>query len=413
MVMTQETMTLKYPYKDLFRSYLDFDHLKPYEPVKSCESIMRQTYCSIIETLSRSQEGIDVQGLIKKFVDKAIQFISTVIKTMIQLIYNVMAFFKKLIMTAMNESLMKSYSEFYESHKEAILENYQKYGSTCFVTAIPPKSITSFNSDNKIALSIQQTVNLLDELDRSFKQRVELWDEQNKRVNNRDSNNIFDQLRNRVDTIKTHITDSLLLAELGIRLQYDIKAISLYDPQVKDYVINVVNKSNDGSLTVKESLFTVFSIPKRILNIYLFGKEEVKPDVIPITVFLQMTGPKEFDKLSYNDMNRIKANALIIEGLVRKMDVISKKLQISGDKFCNSLKRNSSILIDLYSGGFEEAQSSVAVAQEWILPLLSISNSFYNYFSTIIINYSMYYYHHRKALMEASKALLMSSKLSE
>jgi hypothetical protein len=112
-------------------------------------------------------------------------------------------------------------------------------------------------------------------------------------------------------------------------------------------------------------------------------------------------------------MNNIKANSLIIEGLIRKMDSISKKLQISANKFCTSLRNNSSVIINLFSGGKSEAESSVVVAQNWIIPLLTMSNSFYNYFSTIIIDYSMYYYHHRKSLFEAAKILLTKSKLSE
>jgi hypothetical protein len=107
--------------KDLSRSYLSFDSLNAYEEIKSQESVLAQSYAAIIEGFSRSQEGIDSKELIKTFIQKAIQFVGFVINTIIKIIYNVATFFKKLFVSVMNESLMRSYGQFYESHKETIL----------------------------------------------------------------------------------------------------------------------------------------------------------------------------------------------------------------------------------------------------------------------------------------------------
>lgn len=408
----QTTVVSKSQYNDFLRSYLDFDNLKPIESIKTYESCTTESYHLLLDTLSRSKEGIDIKKAVKTFVDKAIEFIGIVINAIIQLIYKAITFFKKLILNTMDESLLKSYSQFYESHKESILSSYYKYASDCYVTAIPPKSINSFNADNKIVFSIQQTINVLEEIDRSFKQRVELWDERNKRRDNwKDSSDFFNQLRIRADTVKTHITDSLLLADIGIRSTYGIDSMALNDPQVKGYLISLVNKYVNKSLTPLDSFTIIFSIPKKVINMYLYGKEDVKPDVISIANFLQTTGPKEFDKLSYNDMGRIKGNVLITEGLMKRMEAIAKRLQVSGTKFCNSLKQNHSILVDIYTGGENESNDSISIAQKMILPLLSISNSIYSYFSTILLNYGIYYYHHRKALFDASKTLLQKDRL--
>jgi hypothetical protein len=413
--MTSEMAISKYPYKDLFQSYLSFDSInKDNSMVRSGESLIDQLFLSLNESLMRSQEGagIDYEKIIKTFVSKAIEFIGNIIKTILRIISSVITFFKKLILNTMSEQTMKSYGEFYESHKDIILKNYIEFGDVCYVNAIPPKSINSFSSDSKIVLSVQRTVNLLEEIDRSFKQRVELWDSQNKRVNAQDSNTIFDQLKKNIGIIKTNISDSILLAKMGIRIQYDIKAISLYDAQVKDYIFGLDNNSKSGDF-LDTTLFTVFSIPKRITNIFLFGKEDVKPTVISISTFLQATGYKEFDKLSYNDMNKIKANTLTIEGLTKKMDIIAKRLQTSGDKFCKSLSANVPAIVNLYMGDSEKARDATETAKEWILPLLSLSNAFYSYFNSIIINYSMYYYHHRKALAEAAKVLIDKSRVED
>jgi hypothetical protein len=153
----------------------------------------------------------------------------------IQIIFNVVTFFKKLIVAAMDEVYLKSCGEYYATHKETILNNYKKLATTTNVEAIPPKNTKAFNSDNKIALSVSQTVNILEEIDRSFKQRVDLWDQQNKYVNNHSSNTIFDEIKKMASNASTHVKDSLILGKLGIRLNFDvIPVLSLYDPQVKE-----------------------------------------------------------------------------------------------------------------------------------------------------------------------------------
>jgi hypothetical protein len=405
-------MTLKSQSSGLFEAYLDFDRFRPNESLISYESSLSDAYHKYTLSLSLSQEGINRNELISSFIGKAIDFITHIINAVINLVLNVINFFKKLIISAMDASMMRNYSEFYETHRATILANFNKYASTTYVTAIPPKSINSFNSDNKIVLSVQQTLNLLEEIDRSFKQRVDLWEARNKRKDS-DSNSIFTQLFERLDTIKTHITDSVLLGSLGIRIEYNIKPLSLYDPQVKDFLIKIVNERVSGSSGITSVLGIIFSMPKMVINTFLFGKPEIKPDIISITNFLQMTGPKEFDKLTYNNMSSIKSNILIIEGLAKKMDAVSKRIEISGNKFCDSLKRDTPALMNLTLGGEDNTRQIIDIAQKLIMPLLPIVNSFFSYFSSLIINYSMYYCRHRKSLYEAAKMLILKENNEE
>jgi hypothetical protein len=206
--------------------------------------------------------------------------------------------------------------------------------------------------------------------------------------------------------IKTHITDSMILADIGIRIQYDLKAMALYDAQVREYMLNIINKSASASFTIKETLDMIFKLPKNIIKVYLFGTDAAEEKLISIADFLRYTGVNEFDKLAYSDMARIKANMTIINGLLQKMDIIAKKLESSGNLFINSLRQNSSVLVNIYSGGENEANNSLDVIHQCILPLLSFSNSFYSYFSTIIIDYAIFYCRHRKYLFEAAKLLV-------
>jgi hypothetical protein len=396
--------------KSLFGLYLDFDRFRPAESVNSYESSLSEAYYKFINDASKSQERINASDVVKGFTEKAISFIAHVIKIIIQIIYNVINFFKKLIVAAMDISMIRNYSEFYETHRETILTNFRKYGSSIYVSAIPPKSINSFGSDNKISLSVQQTANLLEELERSFKQRAELWDQQAKNKN-RDSNTIFDELLTKLKNAKNHILDSAILVSLGIMLNYDMKPLSLYDPQVKDYLTKTVNENFSGDFKITKALGTIFAIPKKVINLYLFGHDEVKPDVIPISGFLQMTGPKEFDKLYLNDMSRIKSNILYINDQVKRMELISKKIEVSGDRFCESLKKNTPMLMNLFGGGDNyNTRSLIEFSQELILPLLPVISSFYSYFSSLIINYSMYYCRHRKALFESAKMLVQKEE---
>jgi hypothetical protein len=399
-------MILKSPSKSLFDIYIDIDRFRPAESIKSYEASLSDAYYRFIGSLSHSQEGLITGETIKSFSDKAISFIAHILKVIIHVVYNVLDFFKKLLIAAMDASMMRNYSEFYDQHKETVLRNFREYGSNIYVTAIPPKSITAFNSNNEIVLSVHQTVNLLEELDRSFKQRALLWSQQTK-SKNRDSNTIFDELLNRLRNGKNHITDSAILLGLGIRLKYDLQPISLYDPQVKNYLIKTVNESSSVDFNIVKSLGVIFAIPKKVINLYLFGHEEVKPDVIPITSFLQMTGPEEFNKLLFNDMSKIKSDMLLINESVKKMENISKRIQVSGNMFCESLKQNTPIIMKLFP---EESNSllqySVEAAQELILPLLPVISSFYLYFSSLITNYCMYYCRHRKALFESVKLLV-------
>lgn len=404
--MRQEATTiLKSQYSGLAASYIDFVKLQPNESLKSYEATMTISYLTATNDV-KSVEGLDVQGFIKSFVDKAVIFIGKVIKLIAEVIFRTITFFKKLISAALDDSFMKTRSAYYEEHKQLIQDNFVKYGSNTYLTAIPPKNTYSFSSDNKITLSIGQTINLLEELNMSFKKRVELWDEQNKQVNNRESNTIFDQLYNRAEIIKTHITDSIILAGIGIRLPYDLRVMTLYDPQVKDYVVNSINKASTNIETIDKSLGTVFGLPKAVMKVYLFGRDDAEEKLISISDFLRNTGVKEFEKLTYNDMSRIKANMVIVNGLLKKMEVIANKLQTSGESFINSLQKNRGVLYDMYAGGEYEANNSLDVAQKWILPLLSFSSSFYSYFSNIIVEYSIFYCRHRKYLFEATKLLV-------
>jgi hypothetical protein len=312
----------------------------------------------------------------------------------------------------MDASMMRNYSEFYEQHRETILRNFREYGSNIYINAIPPKNIKAFDSNNKIVLSVQQTVNLLEELDRSFKQRALLWSQQTK-SKNRDSNTIFDELLNGLRNGKNTIVDSAILLSLGIRLKYDLQPISLYDPQVKNYLIKTVNENTSPGFNIVKSLGVIFAIPKKVINLYLFGREEVKPDIIPITSFLQMTGPNEFNKLLFNDMSEIRENTLLINESVKKMESISKRIQVSGSMFCESIKQYAPTIMKLFP---EEnnllLKYSIETAQELILPLLPVISSFYLYFSSLITNYSMYYCRHRKSLFEAARLLVQKEEES-
>jgi hypothetical protein len=395
-------------FKPLGYAYLDFKRLHPNESLKSFESTETANYLILKETLSYSTEAFNSEEFISKFVNGVTKFIQGIIKFILKIVVSVITFFKRLIMNAMDDKYIDSRSEFYENHKATILENYKKFGSRCQVNAIPPKNGRAFSSDNKIVLSISQTVNLLEELDVAFKQRAELWDEENKRVNNTEANNIFQQLYDRMQRIKTHITDHILLADLGIRTYYDLQAISLYDPQVKDFLLETVKSIGDTS-SVRDSLAHIFRIPKKIMNIYLFGKPEIKAQMMPISDFLKFTGPGEFDKLTHNDMKKIKANSVIIDGLAKKMEIISERLEKSGYKFMESLRNNTPVLLQTPPSQ-NEAQNNLYIIQQWITPLISIAGSFYSYFSTIIIEYSMSYCLHRKTLVEAAMILVNQGK---
>jgi hypothetical protein len=363
---------------------------------------MSTSYYKYIQSLSLSKEGLD-SSLIKGFVDKAIAFIRHVSSIILQIIFNVVSFFKKLILSAMDDFSMRKFSEYYQTHKDTISDNFNKYASKVFISAITPKSINSFNADNKIALSVERTVNLLSEVDRTFKQRVDLWDQYNKRAGDRGTNALFDRLFNSLDAVAVNFSDTMLLGKLGIRIPYDLNAITFYDAQVKNYMIQAI-KSKAESDNITEILGTAFNSPKKIINIYLFGKDEVNTEVISIADFLKYSGPKEFDKLQYSDMNRIKANSLIISGLVTKMEAIAKRLEVSGKKFCDNLQSNTPFLLKAITDE-DNMRSGIDIARQLITPLLSVSSSFYSYFSSILLNYSLYYLKHRKTLYDAARML--------
>lgn len=404
--MRETTTISKSVFKEFKDSYIDFVRLQPNESLKSYESTVTTSYLAIIDG-SKSIEGFDAKQFIKTFVDKAIIFIGKIIKLILNIVVHIITFVRKLIAAAMDDSFMRTRSAYYEEHKQVIQANFLKNASKVYLPAIPPKNSFAFSSDNNIVLSIEQTINLLEELNVSFKKRVDLWNETNRQLNNRDSNTIFDQLYSRAETIKTHITDSILLAGIGIRIQYDLRVMALYDSQVKDYIINTVNKSqNNLGDMIKDSLDVIFGMPKRIIKIYLFGNDSIEEKLISVADFLRYTGVKEFDKLTYSDMSRIKANTVIVDGLLKKMDIIANKLEDSGNAFINSLRQNTSILYNIYSGGENEANNSLDIAQRWILPLLSFAGSFYSYFSNIIIEYSIFYCRHRKYLFDAARLLV-------
>jgi hypothetical protein len=405
-------MNLKSPYSELALSYRDFIKLQPNESLKGYESATMGSYLTIIAN-AKSQEGLNAQEIIKSFVEKVVIFIGKVIKLIMDIIFKVITFFKKLVSVALDDSFMKKRSAYYEEHKQVIMDNFTKYASQVYLPAIPPKNTYSFSSDNKITLSIGQTIDLLDELCMSFKKRVELWDEQNKQVNNRESNTIFDQLYNRAETIRAHITDSVILASIGIRLPYDLKVMALYDSQVKDYIINAVSKGSDIGMSLADNLGEVFRLPKKVIKVYLFGKDDAEEKLMSVADFLRFTGVKEFEKLTYNDMSRIKANMIVVDGLLKKMDIISKKLETNGELFINSLQKNKSVLYDIYSGGSFEANNSLDVAHKWILPILSFASSFYSYFSNIIVEYAICYCRHRKYLAEAAKLLVERENIND
>jgi hypothetical protein len=381
---------------------MDFSRFSSYNPIKPYEDRLSTAYFKYLTSLEKSQESID-SSLVRSFVQKAVAFISNISKIILRLALTVATFFKKLIMSAMDEFSMRTYSEFYQTHKETIRENYNKYASKVYTTALPPKNINSFSSDNRIAFSVERTVNLLSEIDRTFKQRVELWDQYNKKVGDRGTNSLFDRVFRSYQKVDVNISDSMLLGSLGIRIAYDYNTVSFYDRQVKDY-IGLMIKSNTESGDIVSILTSVFNAPKRIINVYLFGKDEVKPEVVPVSEFLKFTGPDEFNKLEYSDMSRIKANSLVINALVGKMEVIAKKLESSGSKFCGSLQSNIPFIVKA-SSNEEGMMSGIEAARELIIPLLSVSRSFYSYFSTVLLNYSMYYVRHRKALYESAVML--------
>jgi hypothetical protein len=103
-------------------------------------------------------------------------------------------------------------------------------------------------------------------------------------------------------------------------------------------------------------------------------------------------------------MKKIKANAVMVEGIVKKMELTAEKLQKSGAKFMESLKDNSLRLLN--NKIIAHAEESFDSVHQWITPLLSVSSSFYSYFSTVIIEYSLRYCLHRKALAEAAVLLV-------
>jgi hypothetical protein len=397
------TTALKSPFSNSSDLFIDQSITKPFKSIESYEQRMSVAYYKYIESLSLSKEGLD-SAIIKSFVDKAIAFIRHVSSIILQIIFNVVAFFKKLILSAMDDFSMRKYSEYYQTHKETISENFNKYASKVFVNAIPPKSINSFNADNKITLSVDRTVNLLNEVDRTFKQRVDLWDQYNKRAGDRGTNALFDRLFNSLDALAVNFSDTMLLGKLGIRIPYDLNAITFYDAQVKNYMIQAI-KSKAESDNIAEILGTAFNSPKKIINIYLFGKDEVNTEVISVADFLKYSGPREFDKLLYSDMNRIKSNSLIISGLVNKMETIAKRLEVSGKKFCDNLQSNTPFLLKAISSDKDDTKSGIDIARQLITPLLSVSSSFYSYFSSILLNYSLYYLRHRKALYNAARML--------
>jgi hypothetical protein len=393
-------------FKPLGAAYLDFKKLRPNDSLKSIESM--EESMSICKTLFQgnaySLESLDVKGIIKKFIDGAIRFIQEILKLIAKIIFAVVNFFKKLIINAMDMKYIMTRSEYYETHKQTIMENYTKYAGTCQINAIPPKNIRVFNSDNKITMCVSQTLNLLEEMEQAFKQRYELWEDQNKRPNNTEGKTIFKQLAERMRTVRTHITDSIILAELGIRLNYDLSAIAFYDPQVRDYLLETV-----GDVLPTESniqlLKVILRVPKAAMNIYLYGKPDVKAEMISIADYLKFTGPREFEKLTATNMKNIRANIVIINGLVQKMENISKRLNESGTKFIASLQKNMPVLLQIAAGS-EEVQEALSVVQEWIIPLLPMSSALFSYFNNAIIDYSMQYCIHRKNLVESAMLLV-------
>jgi hypothetical protein len=110
-------------------------------------------------------------------------------------------------------------------------------------------------------------------------------------------------------------------------------------------------------------------------------------------------------------MSRIKANTIIINGLLKKMEIIANKIKVSGDIFINSLRNNSPVLYKIFAGEEMNENGSLDIIQKWILPLLTFSGSFYSYFSNIIVEYSIRYCRHRKYLFEAAKLLVEGPRI--
>jgi hypothetical protein len=410
MDLTMEMAASRSIFKPLGAAYLDFKRLRPNDSLRSLESMEDSN--SVFKTLFQgnvySIESLDVKGIVKKFIDGAIRFIQEILKLIAKIVFAVVNFFKKLIINAMDMKYIMTRSEYYETHKQAIMENYNKFAGTCQIDAIPPKNIRAFNSDNKITLCVSQTLNLLEEIEQAFKQRYELWEEQNKRPNNTEGKTIFQQLAERLRTVRIHITDSMILASLGIRLQYDLGAIAFYDPQVKEYLLETVSDLSPTHSNI-QFLKVIFRVHKAAMNIYLYGKPDAKAEMISIADYLKFTGPREFDKLTATSMKNIRANMVTINGLVQKMENISTRLNEAGTKFIASLQKNMPILLQIAPGS-EEVQESLSVIQEWILPLLPMSSSIFSYFNNAIIDYSMQYCIHRKNLVESAMLLVSQGK---
>jgi hypothetical protein len=406
MDLTMEMGVSRSIFKPLGQAYLDFKKLRPNDSLKSLESM--EESLSICKTLFQgnaySLESLDVKGIVKKFIDGAIRFIQEILKLIAKIIFAVVNFFKKLIINAMDIKYIMTRSEYYETHKQTIMENYTKYASTCQINAIPPKNIRAFSSDNKITMCVSQTLNLLEEMEQAFKQRYELWEEQNSRPNNTEGKTIFKQLAERMRTVRTHITDSIILAELGIRLRYDLGAIAFYDPEVKEYLLEVVSDIVPTASNIK-FLQVILRVHRAAMNIYLYGNPDAKAEMISIADYLKFTGPREFEKLTATNMKNIRANIVIINGLVQKMENISKRLNDAGAKFIASLQKNMPVLLQLAPGS-EDVQEALSVVQEWIIPLLPMSSSIFSYYNNAIIDYSIQYCIHRKNLVESAMLLV-------
>jgi hypothetical protein len=397
----------KLPFKPVAGAYLDFKKLRPDESLKSFESARAASCLAMKEGLSRSAESANAKELMRGFINGVITFIQETVKLIFRILFSAITFFKKLILNAMDDRYIDSCGEFYQGRRQEILEKYARYAGRCQVNAVPPKHIRSFASDNKIMLAMSQTANLLEEIDISFKQRTELWDGQNKRsADFKDSGNIFKQLAAAASNLKAGIADFAILGYLGIKLHYTVDSLSLHDPQVRDYLLALVQQAGTAS-GAKEALPAIFRIPKEAMNVYLFGNPRAKASMITVAEFLKHTGPGEFDKLNRNEMKKIKANAVMVEGIVKKMELTAEKLQKSGAKFMESLKDNSSRLLN--NKIISHAEESFDNVCQWITPLLSVSSSLYSYFSTVIVEYGLRYCLHRKALAEAA-VLLVNQK---
>lgn len=400
--MVQAATISKSTFKPILESYIEFNHVKPVAHLKSYEDAYIGSYIALINNFSKSIESVTLKDYIMSFINKTSDFVKKIIGIILKIIFNVINFFKKLILNGLDMAYIKDRSNFYTMNKNAILKNYNAFGNNRFVKAIPPKNANAFLSNNNIVLAINQTVNLLEEIYNTFENHTRLWKEQNIKSSQSNKNSFFDNLRDKVNIIKTDIRDSKLFFGLGISTLYDIKAVSLYDNQVKDYLLSIPGSDLSDGIGV---LKTIFGMPKTIINIFLYGVDKANPEVIAVSEFLKNAGPKEFDKLLLNNMVDIRNNIIAVNNSIKKMESIAGKLENSSMYFLDSLKTNVPAIVKTVYGD-EKWQKSLEDINQYVVPLISVSCSIYYYFSTLIVDYGIRYCMHRKALFDSSLALL-------